>query len=171
MPTLYTMCGLPFSGKPTLANEIAFATESKIVSFDEFWIEKNKEKSIPQGAEGWKLIRNLTLSEIEKLLIDGVSVVYDDTNARVEHRQELREISKKTGARQIVIYLSTPIEFIRKRETRNIVTKEKRQVELKKFQAVFNQFEIPNEEENVVEFKPGMDINQWIKNLKTRSFS
>jgi len=159
------MCGLPFSGKSTLAREVASATKSKIVSFDELWAEKNMEKPIPQGVDGWRFVRGLALEEIEKFLIAGFSVVYDDANARKEHRQELKEIAKRTNAKGVIVYLNTPIEFIKKREMRNITIEERHQVEEKNFQEVFDQFEVPETDENVVEFRPGTDINQWVNKL------
>src|SRR3989338_2110441 len=116
MTKLYIMCGLAFSGKSTLARKIAERTGSKLIAFDKLWVEKDKENPVPNGDEGWKFIRKIGQDEIAKSLQKGNSVVYDDNNIRFEHREELRDIARKAGARTIVVYLNTPMEVIRKRE-------------------------------------------------------
>lgn len=161
--TLYILCGLAFSGKSTLAKKIAKSTGSKIITFDKLWVEKDKEKPVPKGDEGWKFIRKVGQDEIAKALEEGNSVVYDDTNVRFEHREELREVAKKFGARTVVVYLNTPIELIRQREATNKVTGQRHKVGFKNFKTVLDQLQIPDDKEDILEFKPEMNLDGWIK--------
>lgn len=159
------MCGLAFAGKSTLARKIAEATGSKIIAFDKLWVEKDKVKPVPKGAEGWRFIRKVGQNEVEKSLKEEASVVYDDNNVRFEHREELREIARRLKVKEITVYLNTPIELIRERESRNKTTGERHEVEPDNFQTVLEQLEVPTQEENVIEFRPEMEIVDWLRNL------
>lgn len=168
MSKLYIMCGLAFSGKSTLARQIAEYTKSQLVAFDKLWVEKDKEKPITKDAEGWKFIRYVAQDEILKKLHDGVSVVYDDNNIKFEHREELREIAKQAGVDAMVIYLDTPIEIIRKREEQNKISLSRHEVEPANFQTVLEQLEVPSLAENVVLFKPETNVKVWLDDLEKK---
>ena len=162
------LSGARQTGKSTLARRIAEKTGSKIIAFDKLWVEKDREKPVPKDAEGWRFIRKVGQDEVENTLKEGTSVVYDDNNVRFEHREELREIAKRLGAQEITIYLNTPIELIRQREGSNKTTGERHEVEPHNFQTVLEQLEVPTKEENLIEFKPGMDIDDWLRDLENR---
>jgi predicted kinase len=168
MPKLYIMCGIAFSGKSTLARRIANATGCKIIAFDKLWVEKDKEKPVPKDAEGWRFIRKVGQDKVEKALKQGSSVVYDDNNVRFEHREELRKIARRLGVREITVYLNTPIEAVREREASNKTTGERHEVEPNNFQTVLEQLEVPTQKENVMEFRPEMDIDNWLRTLENR---
>lgn len=159
------MCGPAFAGKTTLARKIAESTGSKIIAFDKLWIEKDKEQPVPKGDEGWKFIRRVGQDEVAKALQKGNSVVYDDNNVRFEHREELREVARRFGAKAVVVYLNTPMELIREREAANKVTGQRHEVEPENFKTVLEQLQIPNDQENVLEFKPNTNIEEFLKKL------
>jgi predicted kinase len=162
------MCGVAFAGKSTLARRISNATGSKIIAFDKLWVEKGKEQPVPKDAEGWRFIRKVGQDMVEKALKEGTSIVYDDNNVRFDHREELREIARKLGVQEITVYLNTPMELIRQREASNKTTGERHEVEPNNFQTVLEQLEVPTQEENVLEFRPEMNINEWLRNLENR---
>lgn len=159
------MCGLAFSGKSTLARKIAERTGSKLIAFDKLWVEKDKEHPVPKGDEGWKFIRKVGQDEVAKALKEEKSVVYDDNNIRFEHREELREIARRFGARPVVVYLKTPMEVIREREATNKATGERHEVEPENFQTVLEQLEVPTVNERVLEFTPNMDMENFLSEL------
>ena len=165
MPKLYIMCGLAFSGKSTLARKIAEHTNSKLIAFDKLWVEKDKDQPVPKGAEGWRFIRKVGQDEVTKAIQEGNSVVYDDNNVRFEHREELREIARRLGAEDVVIYLNTPLELIREREATNRETGERHEVEPTNFQTVLEQLEPPISNENVLEFKPNTNVEEFLDKL------
>ena len=165
MPKLYIMCGLAFSGKSTLARKIAEHTKSKLIAFDKLWVEKDKDQPVPKGAEGWRFIRKVGQDEVAKAIQEGNSVVYDDNNVRFEHREELREIARRLGAKDIVIYLNTPLELIREREAANRITGDRHEVEPVNFQTVLEQLEPPMPNENVLEFKPNTNVEEFLNKL------
>src|SRR5260221_2131371 len=166
MANLYIMCGLAFSGKSTLSRKIAEYTGAKRIAFDELWVEKEKEKPISKGDEGWKFIREAGLREVAKALSEGISVVYDDNNPRFEHREEVRKIAERLGIKNLVIYLNTPLEIIKSRETANRNTGERHEVEPLNFQKVANDLEVPTSKENFIEFTAETDLNDFLQKIK-----
>ena len=159
------MCGLAFSGKSTLARKISEHTDSKLVAFDKLWVEQDKEKPIPKGAEGWRYIRDLAQRNMLDYLQAGKSVVYDDNNPRKEHREELRDVAKKAGIDAVVIYLDTSLDVIRVREEANRSSQDRHDVEPENFEKVMKDLEVPTADENTIVFTPEMNIEDFIKNL------
>jgi predicted kinase len=161
------MCGLAFSGKSTLARKLAKHTGSKLIAFDNVWVEKDKEKPVPKNAEGWRYIRDIAQHEIITTLKKGTSVLYDDNNPRKEHREELRNIAREAGAAAIVVYLDTPLNIIKAREEMNRVSQERHEVEPHNFQKVMQDLEVPTADENTVVFTQNMDIDSFLEKLDT----
>src|SRR3989338_9027828 len=158
MAKLYIMCGLAFSGKSTLAKRIAEHTGSEIIAFDKLWVEEDKIKPVPKNADGWRHIRKVTQEKILKTLKEGKSVIYDDNNAKREHREELRNLAKQAGVESIVVYLDTPLEIIRAREEANKDSQNRHEVEPHNFQKVLGDLEIPARDEKSLIFILEADI-------------
>ncbi len=148
------MSGLAFSGKSTLAKKIAERTGATLLSFDSMWVETEKLGPIPQGAEGWRYIRNAAKEKIQDLLKAGTSVVYDETNVRKEHRDELMDVAKSAGVRGVIVYMDTPLDVIRKREEENRISQGRHEVDPKLFEEVLSQLEVPTADEGAVFVRP-----------------
>lgn len=58
------------------------------------------------------------------------------------------------------------MELIREREAANRSTGKRHEVEPENFQKVVEQMQIPTPEENMVEFTPNTDLNEFIQKLK-----
>lgn len=162
---LYIMCGLAFSGKSTLARKIAEYTDGKLIAFDKLWVEQDKKKLVPEGVKGWRYIRDLAQKDIFASLRAGNSVVYDENNPKKEHRKELWDVAKKAGADAVVIYLNTSLDIIRDREEANRSAQNRHNVELKNFEKVMRDLEVPTADENIMIFTPEMNIDDFIKKL------
>jgi predicted kinase len=159
------MCGLAFSGKSTLSKKIAEHTGYKLIAFDKLWEETEKERPVPQGVEGWRLIRNLAQEEVFSILKSGTSVVYDDNNPKKEHREELREVARKAEVESVVVYLDTPLDIIRAREEANRISQDRHDVDPINFEKVLKDLEPPTPDEDVIVFKPKDNIDKFIKDL------
>ena len=121
---------------------------------------------MPQGAEGWRLIRDLAQEEVLATLKSGTSVIYDDNNPRKEHREELREVARKAGVESFVIYLDTSLDVIRAREEANRTLQDRHDVDPANFEKVLKDLEPPTFDENVIIFKPEDDAERFISNLQ-----
>ena len=165
-PKLYIMCGLAFSGKTTLASKIASHTNSVLISFDTLWAESEKKNLIREPNDGWKYIRKLAQGQIIKTLSSGRSAVYDDTNVRFEHREEIRVVVSKIGIKTVLVYLETPIKIILQREAENKITRGRHEVDSINFKNAIDQFQAPTDGESFISFRPGDNIDNWLQYLE-----
>lgn len=166
MPKLYIMSGVGFSGKSTLAKKIAEYTGATLVSQDGLFFEKEKEWNIDQDSdEQWRMLLDMCLERIRQLLSEGTSVVFDNTNTRHQHREEVRQVALAIGAEPVVVFLDTPIEVQKERQERNRITKERHDVKQEYLDQAIAELEIPGEDESVRVFKPDTNLEEFLKTL------
>jgi predicted kinase len=166
MPTLYILCGLPFSGKSTLARQIAGATDSVLVSYDTLWQETHRETDISLSFDE---LCTLAEDQLAQALKQGSSAVYDTLNNSKGWRDRLRQIAVHQGARSVILYLNTPLAIIEERRTRNQVTGERHSVGSETLWEEIAKFEIPDPSEAAIEFTPETDVASWLKQWKSVS--
>ena len=134
------------------------------------WADKKSElKPDLDKVEEWKIILNEAYDKIKESLVSNKSVVYDDTNVRKEHREVLRAIAKQYKASFVIVYLNTPMTEIKKREVKNMVSKDRHEVEPVNFEKALTQWQTPVGEKDVIEYKPDIDLGKWFRNLEKGS--
>jgi len=108
---LLALCGIPSSGKTTLAraikNHLVKEIKVEIVSTDrwrddEFYSDFKPEKE--------HRVRREALEQTRRLVQNGTSVIHDDTNYYASMRHELFAIAKQNEIAFAVVHVSTPIE-------------------------------------------------------------
>ena len=163
---LYVMCGVGFSGKSTLAKKIAEHTGAVLVSQDALFFELEKKLNLDQDSgDQWRMLLEMCKDRIRENLKVGKSVVFDSTNTRFEHREEMRSIAYELNVPTRVIFLDTPIEVQKERQEKNRQTGERHDVKQKYLDQEIAKLEIPTEKENVLVFKPDSDITNFLKSL------
>jgi predicted kinase len=168
-PTLYVLCGLPFSGKSSLGRALAAHVGGAVVSFDALFVEHGAELGRRlEMPEVWRAIRELAGRQIEAVLRRGVSVVYDNTNFRVEHREALRSVALAAGARVVVVHVDTPLAVIAARRAANARTGERADIADADLTLVRELWQVPRAEEGAIEFRPGMDLAAWLGQFSGR---
>jgi predicted kinase len=161
------MSGLPFSGKSTLSRAISERLDIPRISFDETWIQIEKDQGVVPGSddiERWKYINKVCEENARKLLIEGTSVVYDNLGSNFEQRDKIRQLAEKEGAESKVVYLDVEKEEVVKRREANLELKARAQVSDKNFDNALESFEPPREGENVLRYEPSQNIELWIDN-------
>ncbi|MHA1588009.1 MAG: AAA family ATPase [Candidatus Thorarchaeota archaeon] len=109
---LLALCGLPASGKSSLADAIEEAVRSKgstveIVRTDE-WRDDTYYSDFAPEKEGE--VRQAALARVETLVGKGKSVIHDDTNYYNSMRHELLEIAIEAKCAFGIVHVTTPIE-------------------------------------------------------------
>lgn len=112
-PTLYIMCGFPFSGKSIFSKDVAVKTSIVRVSFDETWQLLGEKVSDISYESVMVYIEKQITEELKK----GVSVIYDSTNLKADHRMSLVYLAEKAGAQALIVYIpTTQEETLRRRD-------------------------------------------------------
>ncbi|MFN8516565.1 MAG: ATP-binding protein [Thermomicrobiales bacterium] len=165
-PTLYILCGLPFSGKSSLGEAIAAHTGSVVVSFDALYDAHGEELGRRLDTLAvWRAIRELAGERIGALLGRGVSVVYDNTNFRVAHREAIRAVAEGVGARAVLIHVDTPLEVIAARRAANARTRERGDISDAALAYVRGVWQRPGESEGALVYRPEMELAGWLGRL------
>lgn len=167
MPTLYIMCGVGFSGKSTLAKKISEHTGAVLISQDGMFFELEKKLNLNlDNDDQWRMLLDVCKEKILENLKQGKSVVFDNTNTRFEHREELRELTKSIDVKTKVVFLNTPIEIQKQRQQKNKENGERHDVKQEYLDQAIAELEIPTESENVLVFKPNTNMKEFLSALE-----
>ena len=117
MTTLTLLCGLPASGKTTLAREIEQVGAIRLSSDD--WMVPLYGQHMPREVFDARLstVRELQWEMAAKLLNRGVDVVLDEGFWRQTEREAYRAKAEALGADVRLIYFDVPPEELRRRLT------------------------------------------------------
>ena len=114
-PTALLLCGLPYSGKSTLA-EALIADGYFLISLDAINHERGlglHGQSVP-GSE-WMETHRVALERLRAYVQAGHSVVWDDTNYAAWIRDPIFEAALEAGSEPVVVFVDTPLEIVRAR--------------------------------------------------------
>jgi predicted kinase len=156
MAKLVLMCGTSFSGKSTVARDLAPRLGATIVSLDEI----NERRGLWGGdgipVEEWMRTHEIANAEVREGLSKGVSVVVDDTSSPRFLRDGWRSLAAELSAEFVLVYLDIDHDTIRRRRAENQLDPSRRDV------AVLEQhladFEPPQPDENAVRVQAGQDL-------------
>ena len=163
-PTLFILCGLPFSGKTTLAKALIQKYGWEFVGLDEINRERGIGIDVSKAItpKEWDISYQLTFTRTAKLLSDGKTVIYDATNFTKEQRRKLVTIAENHGASAKIIYVDTPKAEVIKRWMENKEKTQRNDVREEDFMQVVNNFEAPSPEEHAIAFHNGDAIEKVV---------
>jgi predicted kinase len=119
-PTLYLLCGLPGSGKTTLAKRLEQEAPALRLTPDE-WMAPLFSASIcdPNALDRWNdahdRVEKVQWQVAERALSLGINVVLDFGVWAREEREEFRARAAALGARSELIFLHEPLEILKAR--------------------------------------------------------
>lgn len=115
-PTLYLLCGLPGSGKTTLATELEAAGKGTWLNADR-WVSRlypdDAEAAARDDRKGQ--VEQLQWELAERLLADGSSVILDWGVWTRAERDHLRQRARELGATVETLFTEVPIETLKAR--------------------------------------------------------
>jgi predicted kinase len=162
-PALYIMCGLPFSGKTTLARALANRCGSVHLDLDAMARGKNLFPEEGINAEQWGQVFREVHRQIAALLTSGRSVIFDAVNQDRVGRDRLRTIAQRSGSSVHVIYVDLSIAEIERRRQANDAAYHRPPVRDKDFVELAAEFEIPTMEENLFVYDGIQSASEWIE--------
>ncbi|OHB25768.1 MAG: hypothetical protein A2542_03775 [Parcubacteria group bacterium RIFOXYD2_FULL_52_8] len=163
MPTLYIMCGLPFSGKTYLARELAKHLGIETFSYDELWctVKAKENRDAP-----WDELCGVAEDKIRMALSSGKSIIYDTLNDTAGNREKLRRVASEATGKAMLVYSETPMSVILERRQANLSSKQRHDVAEDNFQKAIAHFEPPLPSENATVYRPNEDLSEWLRRFK-----
>lgn len=161
--TLYIMCGLPFSGKTTLARTLANQCGFIHLDLDAIAREKSLFPEEGMNNEQWGQVFREVHRQVATLLISGNSVVFDAVNYDRIGRDRLRTIAQQSDSVVHVIYIDLPGQELEQRRQANRANHQRPPVRDKDFMDLATELEIPTFEENLLVYDGIQSIPEWIK--------
>ena len=161
-PTLYIMCGLPFSGKTTLAR--AIADQYGCVQLDLDSLANRKGFFPEEGIDDkqWSLLFSEARQDLAALLSSGKSVVFDALNYDRVGRDRLRAIAQQNDSSVYVIYIKLTIQELEQRRHTNLDNRQRPNVREKDFAELARDFEVPTIEENLLVYDGVQPLSEWM---------
>ncbi|MEU4197847.1 ATP-binding protein [Kribbella sp. NPDC026611] len=158
MTLLVLMCGTSFSGKSTVARELAARLSATIVSLDEI----NERRGLWGGdgipVEEWQRTHTLAVAEVRDLLATGTAVIVDDTSSPRFLRDAWRALATQTGARFVLLYVEVDHTTIRQRHANNRHAPHRQDVSDAVLDQHLTDFEPPTPDENAVRITSLADL-------------
>ena len=162
MPTLYLLCGMPFSGKTTLGKIISQHISSAYVSLDKI----NESRGLRGGdgipVEEWEKTHSIAMSQIQALMPTSQDIVLDDTNCFRWLRDRFRQLATEHNYQTTVVFVDVSVSEIRQRMLANQKTQTRHMVKPEIIKEMTKTFEPPAEDENVIRYGGEQPINKWI---------
>jgi predicted kinase len=144
---LVLVCGLPGTGKSTVAKELAKSINGKLLRTDIIRKEVFKK---PKYTEREKQnVYELLFSRAEQLLSKNISCVLDGTFYKKSLREKAHDVAKKTGAKFEIIECICPEKVIHKRMKKRTKTSDASDADFRIYEKMKNEYE-PIEEKHIV---------------------
>ncbi len=165
MPIHYLLCGLPFSGKTTVALALEKHLGFVRLNIDDVkfahGFEGISDDDVPEQA--WKKI----IAEMDRRLIsylkEGKSVTNETVWVWKNWRDKPRKAAQEAGFVTKVIFVDVPEEVARERLLENRKTKGRFDVSDRIFEEAVREFERPTPDEDVIIYDQKIPIEQWVK--------
>jgi predicted kinase len=152
-PILHLICGLPGSGKTTLAKSIAASSGAIRFSPDEWIKDIWKDKAEAEGNQYRDQIEQLQWKIAKQMLQNSTDVIIEWGTWGRNERIKLRDEAKAVGARVKFYYLTISRELLKERVLKRNQNIDQHEIyipekEIETFlDDCFNSFQIPTAEE------------------------
>lgn len=166
MNKLYIFCGIPFSGKTTLAKIVAEKFNYFRVDLDEVKFELFGKGISDRDLEqkDWNAVYQEMYKKIESLLRRGDTVIHDTGNFTKYERDLIKQIADKLEVPTVIVFVDTTREVAYERLLSNRNTKDRFDVDDGDFDSAVKEMEVPTYEDNVIVFHQGEGVDDWIRN-------
>ncbi|MFD1721856.1 AAA family ATPase [Amnibacterium endophyticum] len=109
------LMGRSFSGKSTVADELAQALDARVLGYDAINAERGLRGGDGIPVEDWLRTNTVAHSRAAVLLDADLTVVVDDTSSPRFLRDEWRQLATDSRARFVLVFIDVATEVIQER--------------------------------------------------------
>lgn len=159
---LIALCGLAFSGKSTIARQVAAALGTGLISYDAI----NKSRGFDGGAaiadSEWERTSLMAAAQARAMLLAGRSVVIDDTFSHRFLRDRFRQVAAASAVPFVLLFVDTPLSVVEARIAENARTKARAHIAPDVFAHHRDRFQFPGDDESPVRLASADDLERWL---------
>ena len=166
---LYILCGIPFSGKTTLAKRLVEKLKYTRIDLDEvkFELFGREITDVEIDQSGWDEVYLKMYQKIRTALINGETVIHDTGNFTKNERGLVKKIADELNIESVTIFVEIPKAEAQKRLLENRKTKIRFDVADEDFESTNKEMEPPDQNEKHLVFRWTDDVDRWvIENFK-----
>lgn len=165
-PGLIATCGLAFSGKSTIARQVAAALDAELISYDAINAQRGFQGGKVIADAEWEKTSLMAADAARAALAKGRAVVIDDTFSHRFLRDRFRAVAKEAAVPFTLLFVDTPLGVIEARIAENARTRQRAHIEPDVFSHHRDRFQFPGDDEALVRLTNQADLDRW---LATRS--
>lgn len=144
------LCGRSFSGKSTIAAQMASQFDAVVVSLDAINAERGLQSGAGLPIEEWGRTSELSQSRTAELLRSGRVVIVDDTGSPRFLRDGWRKLAERAQVPFVLLFVDTPVEVSLQRHAANRADPRRMDVTDEVLHDHLNSFEPPTAVEDPV---------------------
>jgi predicted kinase len=159
---LVALCGLAFSGKSTIARQIAEALAADLISYDAINAERGFDGGTVIADGEWEKTSLAAASRARAALAAGRGVVIDDTFSHRFLRERFRSLSAAANVPFVLVFADTPLAVIEARIADNARTRRRGHIAPEVFVHHRDRFQFPGDDEAPVRVANPADLDRWL---------
>ncbi len=161
MKRIHLMCGLPYSGKTTLAGHLAARLGAELVSLDEISAARGLDGASELPVEEWAQSHEIALERTRDLMATGHPIVVDDTHGYRWQRDDYRRIATEGGYTVEVVLLETPFDVLLERQRRTAEAGQ-RGASVDLLVRMAQEFQAPTPDEHALHYLDDEPLEAWL---------
>ncbi len=161
MASVLLLCGLPFAGKTTVANELRERLGAGVISLDAINAERGLEGGDGIEVDEWRRTHEIALERLAaELEASTTIVVIDDTNCLRFLRDHYRTVASRFEANTYVVLVRTTMEEVVQRLRSNRASAMRSDVRDDVLAATVHRFEWPGDDERPIVWNGIEDLRE-----------
>lgn len=147
---LTLMCGLSFSGKSTVAGQLAERLDGEVISLDAINLERGLDGGQGIPVEEWAATNRIAADRARDLLRQRRQVIVDDTGSPRFIREGWREVAESIGSGFVLVWVQIDEPLLRDRLQANRTNRSRHDVTDEVLSAHLSGFEPPADEHPII---------------------
>jgi len=167
---LILMCGLAFSGKSTLAAQLAAELDAAVISLDAINLERGLDGGQGIPVEEWAATNRIAEDRARDLLRADQQVIIDDTGSPRFIRDGWRDLAESAGSEFVLVWVQIDEPLLRERLQANRAARSRHDLTDDVLAAHLTEFEPPVDEHPIrisaIDTRDGQRVTEIAQSIR-----